>query len=170
MNAKEKNIINTLKIVSAEQDKLSRAAQKDNQHMAALYALTIAIATSEAAKVIEEQSKEIDTLKTQSTVAAMNPSSIGRCIYILGSAMMLQYTIIAELHGKYLITPYHTKESELLTNLRLIERSQAVFIDDAQRAVFNAWGYWTKGAQWQLSIFPSFALPPEGANTRSTNA
>lgn len=109
MNAKEKNIINTLKIVSAEQDKLSRAAQKDNQHMAALYALTIAIATSEAAKVIEEQSKEIDTLKTQSTVAAMNPSSIGRCIYILGSAMMLQYTIIAELHGKYLITPYHTK-------------------------------------------------------------
>lgn len=63
MNAKEKNIINTLKIVSAEQDKLSRAAQKDNQHMAALYALTIAIATSEAAKVIEEQSKEIDTLK-----------------------------------------------------------------------------------------------------------
>ncbi len=28
MNAKEKNIINTLKIVSAEQDKLSRAAQK----------------------------------------------------------------------------------------------------------------------------------------------
>ncbi|EPA3505280.1 hypothetical protein ACQ106_005085, partial [Escherichia coli] len=33
---------------------------------------------------------------------------------------------------------YHTKESELLTNLRLIERSQAVFIDDAQRAVFNA--------------------------------
>lgn len=120
------------------QDKLSRAAQKDNQHMAALYALTIAIATSEAAKVIEEQSKEIDTLKTQSTVAAMNPSSIGRCIYILGSAMMLQYTIIAELHGKYLITPYHTKESELLTNLRLIERSQAVFIDDAQRAVFNA--------------------------------
>ncbi|EOO3394484.1 hypothetical protein ACVHKE_005585, partial [Escherichia coli] len=26
----------------------------------------------------------------------------------------------------------------LLTNLRLIERSQAVFIDDAQRAVFNA--------------------------------
>ncbi|EGF4315158.1 hypothetical protein ICJ31_001480 [Escherichia coli] len=138
MNAKEKNIINTLKIVSAEQDKLSRAAQKDNQHMAALYALTIAIATSEAAKVIEEQSKEIDTLKTQSTVAAMNPSSTGRCIYILGSAMMLQYTIIAELHGKYLITPYHTKESELLTNLRLIERSQAVFIDDAQRAVFNA--------------------------------
>ncbi len=89
MNAKEKNIINTLKIVSAEQDKLSRAAQKDNQHMAALYALTIAIATPEAAKVIEEQSKEIDTLKTQSTVAAMNPSSIGRCIYILGSAMML---------------------------------------------------------------------------------
>ncbi|GEH79859.1 hypothetical protein EC12E070_00340 [Escherichia coli O145:H28] len=80
MNAKEKNIINTLKIVSAEQDKLSRAAQKDNQHMAALYALTIAIATSEAAKIIEEQSKEIDTLKTQSTVAAMNPSSIGRCI------------------------------------------------------------------------------------------
>ncbi|EGZ2809378.1 hypothetical protein DXK96_004776, partial [Escherichia coli] len=82
--------------------------------------------------------KEIDTLKTQSTVAAMNPSSIGRRIYILGSAIMTQYTIIAELHGKYLITPYHTKESELLTNLRLIERSQAVFIDDAQRAVFNA--------------------------------
>lgn len=82
MNAKEK-YYQYIKIVSAEQDKLSVAAQKDNQHMAALYALTIAIATSEAAKVIEEQSKEIDTLKTQSTVAAMNPSSIDAAFIFL---------------------------------------------------------------------------------------
>ena len=169
MNAKEEGIIDTLKKISEAEDEMAKDAVKRSQHMAALHALTIAKITADAAKIIEEQGKEIDTLKTQSTVAAMNPSSIGRRIYILGSAIMTQYTIIAELHGKYLITPYHTKESELLTNLRLIERSQAVFIDDAQRAVFNAYGYWTKGAQWQLSIFPSFALPPEGANTRSTN-
>lgn len=138
MNAKEEGIINTLKKISEAEDEMAKDTVKRSQHMAALHALTIAKITADAAKIIEEQSKEIDTLKTQSTVAAMNPSSIGRCIYILGSAMMPQYTIIAELHGKYLITPYHTKESELLTNLRLIERSQAVFIDDAQRAVFNA--------------------------------
>lgn len=88
---------------------MAKDAVKRSQHMAALHALTIAKITADAAKIIEEQGKEIDTLKTQSTVAAMNPSSIGRRIYILGSAIMTQYTIIAELHGKYLITPYHTK-------------------------------------------------------------
>ncbi|GDL70720.1 hypothetical protein BvCmsKSNP073_02407 [Escherichia coli] len=105
MNAKEEGIIDTLKKISEAEDKMAKDAVKRSQHMAALHALTIAKITADAAKIIEEQSKEIDTLKTQSTVAAMNPSSIGRCIYILGSAMMLQYTIIAELHGKYLITP-----------------------------------------------------------------
>ena len=138
MNAKEEGIIDTLKKISEAEDEMAKDAVKRSQHMAALHALTSAKITADAAKIIEEQGKEIDTLKTQSTVAAMNPSSIGRRIYILGSAIMTQYTIIAELHGKYLITPYHTKESEILTNLRLIERSQAVFIDDAQRAVFNA--------------------------------
>ncbi len=63
MNAKEKNIINTLKIVSAEQDKLSRAAQKDNQHMAALYALTIAIATLKQPKLLRNRAKKSTLLK-----------------------------------------------------------------------------------------------------------
>ncbi|WP_252391472.1 hypothetical protein, partial [Escherichia coli] len=95
---KEEGIINTLKKISEAEDEMAKDAVKRSQHMAALHALTIAKITADAAKIIEEQSKEIDTLKTQSTVAAMNPSSIGRCIYILGSAMMPQYTIIAELH------------------------------------------------------------------------
>ncbi|KEN72683.1 hypothetical protein AD40_1035 [Escherichia coli 1-392-07_S4_C3] len=104
--------------------------------MAALYALTIAIATSEAAKIIEEQGKEMAVFRTQ-PVTGLDLSNTGRLIYTIGSELQ-RYTIIAGLQGNYLITPYPTKESELLTNLRLIERSQAVFIDDAQRAVFHA--------------------------------
>ncbi|MDC7012748.1 hypothetical protein N6O20_26920, partial [Escherichia coli] len=49
-----------------------------------------------------------------------------------------RYTIIAGLQDKYLITPHPIRESEILTNLRLIERSQVAFIDDAQCTVFNA--------------------------------
>ncbi|EFU7150515.1 hypothetical protein HTZ46_000005 [Escherichia coli] len=138
MNAKEEGIIDTLKKISEAEDEMAKDAVKRSQHMAALHALTIAKITADAAKIIEEQGKEIDTLKTQSTVAAMNPSSIGRRIYILGSAIMTQYTIIAGLQDKYLITPHPIRESALLTNLRLIERSQVAFIDDARHTVFNA--------------------------------
>lgn len=137
MNAKEKGLIDTLKKISEAEDEMAKDAVKHSQHMAALHALTIAKITADAAKVIEEQGKEIYALKTQSTIAAMNPSCIGCRIYILGAAMM-QYIIIAEFQGKYLITPCPTKESEILTNLRLIEPSQAVFIDSAQHIAFNA--------------------------------
>lgn len=80
MNAKEEGIIDTLKKISEAEDEMAKDAVKRSQHMAALHALTIAKITADAAKIIEEQGKEIDTLKTQSTVAAMNPSSIGRRI------------------------------------------------------------------------------------------
>lgn len=85
------------------------------------------------------------TGKTESAVrklverrlTGLDLSNTGRLIYTIGSELQ-RYTIIAGLQDKYLITPHPIRESEILTNLRLIERSQVAFIDDAQCTVFNA--------------------------------
>lgn len=136
MHAKEEGIIRALKEISKTENEVAKKAVA-NAHMdVATHTLIVARVTAEAAEIIAKQDAELAVLKTQ-PVTSMNLSDIGRCIYIIGSKLQ-QHIILAELQDKYLITPYPIRESEILTNLRLIERTQAAFIDGAQRAVFNA--------------------------------
>ncbi|WP_218076223.1 hypothetical protein [Escherichia coli] len=136
MNAKEKGIVTALKNISKTANRTVQDATNAGMIGPATAAMMITRVTAEAAEIIEKQDAELTVLKTQ-PVTSLNLSDIGRCIYIIGSKLQ-QHIILAELQDKYLITPYPIRESEILTNLRLIERTQAAFIDGAQRAVFNA--------------------------------
>lgn len=136
MHAKEEGIISALKEISKMESEVAKKAVA-NAHMdVATHTMIVAKVTAEAAKIIEEQGVELTLLKTK-PVTGLDLSDTGRLIYTIGSELQ-RYTIIAGLQDKYLITPHPIRESEILTNLRLIERSQVAFIDDAQRTVFNA--------------------------------
>ncbi|PFF94826.1 hypothetical protein [Escherichia albertii] len=149
MNAKEEGIIHNLNEFADMQGEIAKEAMANGHMDAAAFSLIIAKTAADAAEIIKKQAAELEVLRAQSDTrlnlpdtrlnlpdTGLNLSDTGRCIYIIGSE--LQYIIIAELQNKYLILPYPIKESEILTNLRLIERSFAVFIDDAQRAALNA--------------------------------
>ncbi|EHY5567165.1 hypothetical protein K4J07_002230 [Escherichia coli] len=136
MHAKEEGIIRALKEISKMESEVAKKAVA-NAHMdVATHTMIVAKVTAEAAKIIEEQGVELTLLKTK-PVTGLDLSDTGRLIYTIGSEPQ-RYTIIAGLQNKYLITPHPIRESALLTNLRLIERSQVAFIDDAQCTVFNA--------------------------------
>ncbi|MEI1461226.1 hypothetical protein QJN63_22420 [Escherichia coli] len=136
MNAKEKGIVTALKNISKTANKAIQDATNAGMIGPIITAMMIARVTAEAAEIIEKQDAELTVLRTQ-PVTGLDLSNTGRLIYTIGSEPQ-QYTIIAGLQDKYLITPHPIRESEILTNLRLIERSQVAFIDGAQRAVFNA--------------------------------
>ncbi|HBA9126848.1 TPA: hypothetical protein J1299_000941 [Escherichia coli] len=136
MNAKEKGIVTALKNISKTANKAIQDATNAGMIGLATTAMMIARVAAEAAEIIEKQDAELTVLRTQ-PVTGLDLSNTGRLIYTIGSEPQ-QYTIIAGLQDKYLITPHPIRESEILTNLRLIERSQVAFIDGAQRAVFNA--------------------------------
>ncbi|EEY4098537.1 hypothetical protein ACNS41_004417 [Escherichia coli] len=136
MNAKEKGIVTALKNISKTANKAIQDATNAGMIGPATTAMMIARVAAEAAEIIEKQDAELTVLRTQ-PVTGLDLSNTGRLIYTIGSEPQ-QYTIIAGLQDKYLITPHPIRESEILTNLRLIERSQVAFIDGAQRAVFNA--------------------------------
>ncbi|EFF5729596.1 hypothetical protein BZZ68_000013 [Escherichia coli] len=136
MHAKEEGIIRALKEISKMESEVAKKAVA-NAHMdVATHTMIVAKVTAEAAKIIEEQGVELALLKTK-PVTGLVLSDTGRLIYTIGSEPQ-RYTIIAGLQNKYLITPHPIRESTLLTNLRLIERSQVAFIDDARHTVFNA--------------------------------
>ncbi|BDW69311.1 hypothetical protein H4H16_000243 [Escherichia coli] len=136
MHAKEEGIIRALKEISKMESEVAKKAVANAHLDVATHTMIVAKVTAEAAEIIAKQNAELAVLRPQ-PVAGLDLSNTGRLIYTIGSELQ-RYTIVAELHGKYLITPYHTKESELLTNLRLIERSQVAFIDDARHTAFNA--------------------------------
>ena len=136
MNAKEKGIVTALKNISKAANKAIQDATNAGMIGPATTAMMIARVAAEAAEIIEKQDAELTVLRTQ-PVTGLDLSNTGRLIYTIGSEPQ-QYTIIAGLQDKYLITPHPIRESKILTNLRLIERSQVAFIDGAQRAVFNA--------------------------------
>ncbi|EHO9336070.1 hypothetical protein KPX56_001702 [Escherichia coli] len=136
MNAKEKGIVTALKNISKTANKAIQDATNAGMIGLATTAMMIARVAAEAAEIIEKQDAELTVLRTQ-PVTGLDLSNTGSLIYTIGSEPQ-QYTIIAGLQDKYLITPHPIRESEILTNLRLIERSQVAFIDGAQRAVFNA--------------------------------
>ena len=136
MHAKEEGIIRVLKEISKTENEVAKKAVA-NAHMdVATHALIVARVTAEAAEIIAKQDAELAVLRTQ-PVTGLDLSNTGRLIYTIGSELQ-RYTIIAGLQDKYLITPHPIRESEILTNLRLIERSQVAFIDDARHTVFNA--------------------------------
>ncbi|ARD54065.1 hypothetical protein NFL29_12585 [Escherichia coli] len=136
MHAKEEGIIRVLKEISKTENEVAKKAVA-NAHMdVATHTLIVARVTAEAAEIIAKQDAELAVLRTQ-PVTGLDLSNTGRLIYTIGSELQ-RYTIIAGLQDKYLITPHPIRESEILTNLRLIERSQVAFIDDAQHTVFNA--------------------------------
>ncbi|HAJ7093751.1 TPA: hypothetical protein ACWKQC_003604 [Escherichia coli] len=136
MNAKEEGIIRALKEISKMESEVAKKAVANNHIDVATHTMIVAKVTADAAKIIEEQGAELTLFKTQ-PVTGLDLSNTGRLIYTIGSKPQ-RYTIIAGLQDKYLITPYPIRESALLTNLHLIERSQVAFIDDAQHTVFNA--------------------------------
>ncbi|EET8026147.1 hypothetical protein BB552_11230 [Escherichia coli] len=136
MNAKEKGIVTALKNISEAANRAIQDATNAGMIGPATTAMMIARVTAEAAEIIAKQDAELAVLRTQ-PVTGLDLSNTGRLIYTIGSELQ-RYTIIAGLQDKYLITPHPIRESEILTNLRLIERSQVAFIDDAQRTVFNA--------------------------------
>ncbi|MED9538014.1 hypothetical protein RCN81_25155 [Escherichia coli] len=136
MNAKEKGIVTALKNISEAANRAIQDAANAGMIGPATTAMMIARVTAEAAEIIAKQDAELAVLRTQ-PVTGLDLSNTGRLIYTIGSELQ-RYTIIAGLQDKYLITPHPIRESEILTNLRLIERSQVAFIDDAQRTVFNA--------------------------------
>lgn len=119
-------IIDVLKQISEDQNKMAENARKDNLPMAALYAQTIATVAAEAAGIIEKQAAQLDVLKNTSAKTADVFSNTGRHIYIVGEAL-LPHIVIAEFSDKYLVTPYPLDKSDLLKNLRLINHSQALF-------------------------------------------
>ncbi len=136
MNAKEKGIVTALKNISKTANRAIQDATNAGMIGTATTAMMIARVTAEAAEIIAKQDAELVVLRTQ-PVTGLDLSNTGRLIYTIGSELQ-RYTIIAGLQDKYLITPHPIRESEILTNLRLIERSQVAFIDDAQHTVFNA--------------------------------
>ncbi|EPD6499157.1 hypothetical protein ACSC5S_002987 [Escherichia coli] len=136
MNAKEKGIVTALKNISEAANRAIQDATNAGMIGPATTAMMIARVTAEAAEIIAKQDAELAVFRTQ-PVTGLDLSNTGRLIYTIGSELQ-RYTIIAGLQDKYLITPHPIRESEILTNLRLIERSQVAFIDDAQRTVFNA--------------------------------
>ncbi|EFF2383030.1 TPA: hypothetical protein OL624_000017 [Escherichia coli] len=136
MYAKEEGIIHNLNEIADMQGEVAKEAMANGHMDTATLSLIIAKTATEAAKIIEEQGAELTLFKTQ-PVTGLDLSNTGRLIYTIGSEPQ-RYTIIAGLQDKYLITPYPIRESALLTNLHLIERSQVAFIDDAQHTVFNA--------------------------------
>ncbi|HAY0604527.1 TPA: hypothetical protein JS362_000926 [Escherichia coli] len=136
MNAKEKGIVTALKNISEAANRAIQDATNAGMIGPATTAMMIARVTAEAAEIIAKQDAELAVLRTQ-PVTGLDLSNTGRLIYTIGSELQ-RYTIIAGLQDKYLITPHPIRESEILTNLRLIERSQVAFIDDAQCTVFNA--------------------------------
>lgn len=136
MNAKEKGIVTALKNISKTANRAIQDATNAGMIGPATTAMMIARVTAEAAEIIEKQDAELAVLRTQ-PVTGLDLSNTGRPIHTIGSELQ-RYTIIAGLQDKYLITPHPIRESEILTNLRLIERSQVAFIDDAQHTVFNA--------------------------------
>ena len=136
MNAKEKGIVTALKNISEAANRAIQDATNAGMIGPATTAMMIARVTAEAAEIIAKQDAELAVLRTQ-PVTGLDLSNTGRLIYTIGSELQ-RYTIIAGLQDKYLITPHPIRESEILTNLRLIERSQVAFIDDAQHTVFNA--------------------------------
>ena len=133
MHAKEEGIIRALKEISKTENEVAKKAIANNHMDVATHTLRV---TAEAAEIIAKQDAELAVLRTQ-PVTGLDLSNTGRLIYTIGSEPQ-RYTIIAGLQDKYLITPYPIRESALLTNLHLIERSQVAFIDDAQHTVFNA--------------------------------
>ncbi|EFO1585721.1 hypothetical protein DWH06_26140 [Escherichia coli] len=136
MNAKEKGIVTALKNISKTANRAIQDATNAGMIGPATTAMMIARVTAEAAEIIEKQDAELAVLRTQ-PVTGLDLSNTGRPIYTIGSELQ-RHTIIAGLQDKYLITPHPIRESEILTNLRLIECSQVAFIDDAQHTVFNA--------------------------------
>ena len=135
-HAKEEGIIRALKEISKTENEVAKKAIANNHMDVATHTLIVARVTAEAAEIIAKQDAELAVLRTQ-PVTGLDLSNTGRLIYTIGSELQ-RYTIIAGLQDKYLITPHPIRESEILTNLRLIERSQVAFIDDAQCTVFNA--------------------------------
>lgn len=137
MNAKEEGIVTALKKISEAVNRTIQEATNAGMIEHAANAMIITKVTAEAAEIIEKQDKEIAELKKQSAASRNNTSGIGCRIFIAGSAPQ-EHIIIAELAGKYLISPYPLTKSGLLTNVRLINRSQAAFIYGAQHAELNA--------------------------------
>lgn len=137
MNAREEGIISTLKDIAKMEDIMAKEAMEDGEHMFTIHALTIAKITTDAAEIIEKQSKEIDELKTRSLMPNKEISDIGRQILIIPHSQ-LNYIIVAELPTQYLVMPAHMKELSFVEDLRLIERTQAVFVDTAAGTALNA--------------------------------
>ncbi|PAX78144.1 hypothetical protein [Citrobacter sp. TSA-1] len=137
MNAKEEGIVSTLKKIPEATGEAAKKAINDGMIEHAFSAMTLTTIAAEAAEIIEKQDAELTVLRTQPAICSLNPSDIGRRIFISESVPQ-EHIIIAELSSKYLITPTPIRESELLANVRLIDRAQAVFIDYAQHTVFNA--------------------------------
>ncbi|EMV7109861.1 hypothetical protein AADG52_002283, partial [Escherichia coli] len=104
MNAKEKGIVTALKNISKTANRAIQDATNAGMIGPATTAMMIARVTAEAAEIIEKQDAELTVFKTQ-PVTGLDLSNTGRLIYTIGSEPQ-QYTIIAGLQDKYLITPH----------------------------------------------------------------
>lgn len=126
MNKKEEHIIDVLKQISEDQNRMAEITRNDNQHLAALYVHTIATVTAEAVVIIEKQAAELDAMKETSAKTADVSGNTGRHIYIEGEPS-LPHIIIAEFSDEYLVTPYPLDKSKFPINLCLIKRNRALF-------------------------------------------
>lgn len=137
MNVKEEGIIDSLKTISEMHEDMAKCAFELNKSATALHALTVSKVTAIAADVIAKQEAELAALRTKPFATSLNTTDIGQRIFIAGSPLQ-EHIIIAELQGKYLVSPTPIRESEPVVNIRLIDRTQAVFIDAAHHTVFDA--------------------------------
>ncbi|EFK4081717.1 hypothetical protein EY011_11795 [Shigella flexneri] len=136
MLEKEEGIIKALKEISKTENEVAKKAVANAHMNVATHTLIVARVTAEAAEIIAKQNAELAVLRTQ-PVTGLDLSNTGRLIYTIDSELK-PYIILAGVQDKYLITLYPIKESEIMKDLRLIERTHAVFTDAAQRAVLNA--------------------------------
>ncbi|EAB9751144.1 hypothetical protein EW425_09570 [Salmonella enterica subsp. enterica serovar Stanley] len=95
MNAKTEGTLTSLKMLSAMKREIHKRAAKVGAHILSVHALMVAGVTENAARVIEEQHKEISALKAQLTNLTSTSDNKGRAVRLASMDACL-YVIVGE--------------------------------------------------------------------------
>lgn len=137
MNAKTEGTLTSLKMLSAMEREMHERATKVGAHILGVHALMVAGVTENAAEVIEEQHKEINTLKARLAGTNTTLPVAGQRVVIVGNPSQ-EFIILSEMANGYLITPSPTDENKSLEDVRIVARDRVVFTDPAASSTFNA--------------------------------
>ncbi len=137
MNAKTEDTLTSLKMLSAMEREMHERATKVGAHILSVHTLMVAGVIENAAEVIEEQHKEINTLKARLADTNTTLPVAGQRVVIVGNPSQ-EFIILSEMANGYLITPSPTDENKPLEDVRIVARDRVVFTDPAASSTFNA--------------------------------